>query len=197
MTARHCARSYRPLKARRPKVYNPDSRGPTSVSTTCDNPCSTCSIHQDCCTHLSGLRVTKTEFERCFVPHTELLEIEQEGPVLVLTPKNGAACPNWQGGGCAVYENRPRECRLFPFTLFVRKPSDGLVSLGYHSDTNCPLKAMLLPSEAEARAIVASFGEEAFTDAQLQITPESTFEWLRRRTKEAVWKLRCVLRKRA
>ena len=154
------------------------------MSSTCDNPCSTCSINQDCCTHLSGLRVTETEFQRCFASHLDQLDIEHEGPVLVLTPKHGAACPNWQAGGCAVYENRPRECRLFPFTLYVRKPGDRLVSIGYHSDTRCPQKQALLPPDADARAIVASFGEEAFPGLKLDITHETAQERLRRRQRK-------------
>ena len=158
------------------------------MSNSSDNPCASCSIDQDCCTHLSGLRVTAAEFERCFAAHADRLDIEHEGPVVVLTPKNHAPCPNWQQAGCAVYEDRPRECRLFPFTLYVRKPNDDLVSIGYHSDTRCPLKTTLLPADCDARAIVTSFAEEAFPGLQVEITRESTFERFQRRTKECAWK---------
>lgn len=165
------------------------------MSANHDNPCATCSIDQDCCTHLSGLRVTEAEFQRCFSSHVDLLHIEREGPVLVLTPKDGAACPNWQKGGCAVYDDRPRECRLFPFTLFVRKQGADLVSIGYHSDTRCPLKQALIAPDAEARAIVANFGEEAFPRSKLEVSRETTLERLRRRTAAAAWRLLSIIRK--
>src|SRR5262249_30822696 len=132
-------------------------------------------------------RVTEVEFQQCFAVHADKLTIRREGPIYVLTPKDGAACPNWVNGSCAVYDERPRECRLFPFTLFVRKQADGLVSIGYHSDTRCPMKIDLLPPDEVARDMITSFGAEAFPGVEVKVTRESLGEMLRRRTLESVW----------
>jgi len=152
-----------------------------SVTTATRNPCLACSIQQDCCTRLSGLRLTREEFQRCFSRHVERLEIKHEGPVYVITPKNGGTCPNWQDGGCAVYDERPRECRLFPFTLFVRQQTSHTVSLGYHCDTRCPMKTELLLAADEADAMVSDFGREAFPVMSVEALRESLIESLKRR----------------
>lgn len=144
------------------------------------NPCASCSIDQDCCTHLSGLRVTPAEFERCFADYADRLEICREGPVYVLTPKAGAPCPNWRDGGCAIYDVRPRECRLFPFTLYVERQSRDYVGLGYHCDTRCPLKHQLLCGDETARQLVEGFGREAFGSAVVRVHRESAWaRWSR------------------
>jgi Fe-S-cluster containining protein len=109
------------------------------------------------------------------------LDIKHEGPIYVITPKNGEACPNWHDGGCSVYDERPRECRLFPFTLFVRQQKSHAVSLGYHCDTRCPLKTELLRSEDEAQAIVSDFGREAFPAMSVEVAKMSRIKcWQRR-----------------
>lgn len=145
------------------------------------SPCASCTIGQDCCTHLSGLRITEVEFARCFAPHADKLLIERDGPIYVITPKSGI-CPNWGQGGCRVYDVRPRDCRLFPFTLFVRRRENDRLSLGYHSDTHCPLKNRLLPSGDEAEEILRGFGREAVPGATIEVARETGFEQLKRRT---------------
>ena len=64
---------------------------------------------------------------------------------------------------------------------------DDLVSIGYHSDTRCPLKESLLPPEAEARQIVAEFGAEAFPSVRVEVTHESIVEKFRRRAINTAW----------
>jgi len=172
-------------------------KNPVGASHPSPNPCEACSIGQDCCTHLSGLRVTEIEFARCFAAHADKLLIQREGTIYVITPKNGAACPNWENGGCAVYDARPRDCRLFPFTLFVRRRTDDGLSLGYHSDTRCPLKATLLASDHEARTIVRQFGNEALPGAAIEVTPETTLERLKRRARTSTYALLSRVRKRS
>jgi len=152
-----------------------------TATTATDNPCLACTIQQDCCTRLSGLRVTQWEFDRCFAQHADLLDIAREGPVFVLTPKGGQPCPNWKDGGCSVYDIRPRECRLFRFTLCVRSSSPGAVSLGYHCDTQCRFNDRLRGTEEVAASAVAEFGREAFGMVQIEVRRESRTEFLRRR----------------
>jgi Fe-S-cluster containining protein len=161
------------------------------VSESRPDPCASCSIHQACCSELSGLRVTAEEFERCFAAHADELIVEHEGPVRVLSPKGGGPCPNLgRDGRCTVYGHRPIECRLFPYTLYVRRAGDGHASLGYHGRTRCPQKAALLPSDAEARAMVTRFGRQAFGErVGLEVSREGLIERLRRRASSALSKL--------
>ncbi len=75
-----------------------------------------------------------------------------------------------------MYEVRPRECRLFPYTLFVREQRKDFVSIGYHSHTRCPLKNALLSSDANAQQTVIDFGTEAFPGARLAVRKQSAVE---------------------
>lgn len=159
------------------------------------NPCAGCTIHQDCCAHLSGLRLTAIEYERCFARHADSLTIEREGPVFVVSPRDGGPCPNWRDGSCTVYDARPRECRLFPHTLYVRQHRPALVTLRHHSDTRCPLKNELLTDADTASAEVLSFAREAFgTEIAIEVAPETAGERLVRRLRAAPYELLRALR---
>ena len=160
------------------------------------NPCAACTIDQGCCTHLSGLRLTRIEFDRCFKHHTEEILVDREGPLFVVSQRDGAACPNWQDGGCAVYDARPRECALFPHTLYVRSHAADGVSVRVHSDTNCPQKAQLLSSAAEAERMAREFAEEAFgSSTAIRVEHETKRQFLWRRIRNIVsWTLASLRR---
>ena len=159
------------------------------------NPCAACTIDQDCCTHLSGLRLTQIEFDRCFQQHADEIAVEREGPLFVVSQRDGAACPNWQGGGCAVYDVRPRECALFPHTLYVQQRGDE-ISVRVHSDTRCPLKAQLLGSGQAAEQLARQFAEEAFgKHARIRVGQETVWQLFRRRLRHLVSRLFDILLK--
>jgi Fe-S-cluster containining protein len=127
-----------------------------------DNPCLTCSIHQDCCTNLHGLKLTRNEYEAHFRQHADVLSVSQDGGIVTVSKKNGGACPNWKSDGCGVYLERPVECRLFPFTMDRVDLKKNEVIIGFHSDVNCPQKEKLLMPEPEAHALMRRFATEAF-----------------------------------
>lgn len=156
------------------------------MNITQTNPCAACTIDQDCCKHLSGLRLTQIEFNRCFKQHGDEIVVEREGPLFVLSQRDGAACPNWQEGGCAVYDVRPRECALFPQTLYVQQRGDA-ISIRVHSDTCCPLKAQLISSERVGEQIAREFAEEAFGEnSRIRVGYETAWQSLCRRIRQLV-----------
>ncbi|MBC8354830.1 MAG: hypothetical protein H8E66_22870 [Planctomycetes bacterium] len=166
------------------------------MDVTQSNPCTGCTIDQDCCTHLSGLRLTQLEFNRCFKQHTDQIVVEREGPLVVVSQQEGATCPNWQNDGCAVYDARPRECTLFPHTLYVQQHRDDSVSVHVHSDTQCPLKAQLRSSQQEAEQLAREFAEEAFGAATpIRVNHETILQLLRRRGRNLVSRVLDVLLK--
>jgi Fe-S-cluster containining protein len=145
-----------------------------------ENPCLACSIGQDCCSRLSGLRLAPREFERCFAVHADRIDVGRDGPLYVVSSRNGGACPNWSAQGCAIYDLRPMECRLFPHTIYMRNRAADRVSVVVHSDTRCPQKEKLKMTDAAARGLVAEFCREAFPGAVVEMHMESRFERLRR-----------------
>ncbi len=124
------------------------------------NPCLACTIAQGCCNEMQGLMVTETEYERVFSRHQNALEITQTGRLKRLTSKAGP-CPNWQGA-CTVYEDRPMECRLFPFTVSIVAATSKTVHITAHDRVDCPQKETLRPRETTARRLIEAFAREAY-----------------------------------
>lgn len=163
---------------------------------TSDNPCLTCTINQGCCTNLTGLCLTKTEYERCFVDHTDQIIVQRQGPLYIVSQADGNACPNWQGSGCTVYDERPRECALFPHTLYLREQRGDKYTLCVHSDTHCPQKKQLASSQDDAEELVLEFAKEAFGDsASITVRGETSMERVSRSLKNSASKLISAVRR--
>lgn len=133
-----------------------------AMNESLDNPCLTCSIGQDCCRKLSGLKLTESEYKQHFAIHREKLEVRQDGQIYVVSSKEGHACPHWSNNQCTVYDERPIECRLFPYTIGVIDRKQGHVLLSFHARTGCPNKKELLVSEDKAKEMVFLFARNAF-----------------------------------
>ncbi len=129
------------------------------------NPCATCITHQHCCRELEDLRLTPGEYKRHFLECKERLSVRQKGPVFKVSVRPGHACPHWKDG-CAVYDERSRECRLFPYGIGALVVFRRRVLLTFHAyDSGCPnLEALRMPRE-QARELVTTFATEAFGEA--------------------------------
>jgi len=126
-----------------------------------DNICATCEISQDCCTNLSGLQLSRAEFERNFLRHRDSLIIKEYNGIYKISGRANK-CPNWDDNRCAVYETRSIECRLFPYTIGGIMRIGRFVVLTYHHRTRCPQKDRLLASRTVVVNMLKSFAEEAF-----------------------------------
>ena len=120
------------------------------------NPCLKCTIGQDCCSNLHGLRVSHGEYERTFARWADRLDVRHDGSTVILATHGGGACPNFQGR-CTVYETRPMECRLFPHSIGSVIETRHGISVSVHSRTTCPLKSQLISSDEIAHAMVADW----------------------------------------
>ena len=158
------------------------------MENTSVNLCEKCPIEQDCCRHLTGLKLTGREFEELFAPYQNLLTVRKIGPVHEISINNRGPCPHWLNG-CAVYEKRAVECRLFPYTINEIKMDRKRVTLTYHARTRCPFKNELLPFRKEAEEMIHTFAREAFGEGvSVKIKYESGFY----RAKSTVPKLRRI-----
>ena len=131
------------------------------MSKTFDNPCENCCIGQDCCTNLKGLKLTKSEYKQHFARHQDRLVVQQKGLIYEVSAKQGGTCPHWNDG-CAIYNDRSIECRLFPYTIKQFRFYHGRVLLTLSDYTNCPLKRMLLLPWNEAQNLASLFARDAF-----------------------------------
>jgi len=131
------------------------------VTDVTDNLCAACDISQDCCTNLSRLNLSKAEFERNFLRHRESLLIKEHSGIYEVSGRRNG-CPNWGGKRCTVYETRPIECRLFPYTIGDAMRIGRFVVLTYHQRTRCPQKHRLLAPRMEVADMLVSFTEDVF-----------------------------------
>ncbi|MCP4348112.1 MAG: YkgJ family cysteine cluster protein [Desulfobacterales bacterium] len=130
-----------------------------------NNMCSKCSIKQDCCRNLSGLRMSEIEYKQHFANNNDGLTVMQVGRLFLVSAKDGHSCPYWTGDQCSIYADRPMECRLFPYSLGKIIHIGSSVNISFHSRTECPDKEILLMSKADANKMIVSFSRQAFHDA--------------------------------
>jgi Fe-S-cluster containining protein len=132
------------------------------MSTVSDNPCVACPTN--CCTLKGwiGLILTKDEFEKHFKGHAEELFVRLSDNYVVISTKEGRVCPHLSDGGCRIYQDRPIDCRLYPYQMRFISGNAGKVKLVFHTRSDCPQKNALLIPEAEARALVMEFGKKVF-----------------------------------
>lgn len=129
-----------------------------------DSPCASCSIGQYCCSYLKNLKLTKSEYKRHFAQHQRKLEVRQEGSIYIVSAKQGQTVSCWSNK-CLIYNDRPIECRLYPYTIGVVWIWHARILITFHSRrTGCPHKQLLLISRDEARELISSFARDAFGD---------------------------------
>jgi len=135
-----------------------------------------CSINQDCCTNLVGLRLTTAEYNLCFSHHVGLGKVtaKREGFIYIINSDKKKICPNWKNGGCFIYEDRPLECRLFPYTLYVKKQTQKKAEVRFHLARSCPMVSQLRMTDHAAKTMVKNFCVEAFgVNMEIIVKPES------------------------
>lgn len=142
---------------------------------------------QHCCKQLTGLMLTRDEYEKLFKSHEENLSVKQSDGIYIVTPRDGAACPHWAQGGCTVYLDRPLDCRLYPYMMTRVARSGDRIKVFLKAGQHCAL--MELMSKAEAHALVTEFWRKAAGDgADIIIRPESELvyrlqSWIRALTR--------------
>lgn len=117
------------------------------------NPCLKCPVDQSCCRNLNGLTLNDEEYDRLFAEHSAEFRRVKNGKLYKIYSDGGASCPHWDGQ-CQVYESRPMDCDLYPYTIANIFEGKGSVYATFHSRTECPLSDELIqPREAAAATI--------------------------------------------
>lgn len=131
-----------------------------------DNLCDPCSTNQHCCTRLDGLMLTRDEYEAHFKKYEESLLVEESDGVYRVSPRNGAACPNWGDGGCTVYPHRSIDCRLYPYIMARVDKGNGTLKVTLRMSSQCPKTDVLgrLMPKTEAYALATEFWRKVAGD---------------------------------
>ncbi len=153
------------------------------------NPCLDCPTHQSCCRELHGLTVSQTEYYRHFKAHEDTITVFRKGALFEIWAKDGGGCPNWQGQ-CAVYETRPMDCDLYPFTIGNVFETPDKVYVTYHKRTGCPLVADIVQAQSEAQALLEQFFADNFPGRKVSVVCDEGPVRLKHLAKRAVHKLK-------
>ena len=135
-----------------------------------DNPCLTCKADQQCCKVL-GLKLSRDEFEQHFKAHSSRLTIIKYKKMYIVYPRNNLPCPYWdKKNGCGIYENRPIDCRLYPYDLHKLIEKNGVIEIEFYDQTDCPHKENLFMQPDEAKDLMKTLARNAYgQDKQINI----------------------------
>ena len=134
------------------------------MGNTNSNPCSTCATGYGCCTlkGACGLMLTKEEFDKHFKGHTDKLVVRSSRNFVIISSRDGFACPHLDVGGCRIYHERPIDCRLFPHMMSNVFERRNHIKIVFHDRSDCPQKGHLFQPTDEARALVMEFARSVF-----------------------------------
>ena len=122
-----------------------------------DNPCLICSVDQQCCSRLSGLRLSEEEFRKYFRDHSAKLSVLKYNKMFIVSTPDSRPCPHWQKSGCTIYADRPADCRLYPFEIKKISDKDSHVEVTFGENPGCPQKESLLMPIEEAKGLITIF----------------------------------------
>jgi Fe-S-cluster containining protein len=134
------------------------------MSKSKDNPCVGCSTDQHCCSQLSSLFLAEEEYDQHFKKYAAILDIIWSNKFVVVSVTQGGPCPHWGENGCLIYQNRPIDCRVFPYVTTQIIEKRNKIKITFHSSSDCPKRDSLYPlmPEAEIRKLLTAFGKKTF-----------------------------------
>jgi len=108
--------------------------------------------------------LTKEEFERHFKSHSEKLEVRPSNGFIIISSKEGQVCPHYEISGCRIYNDRPIDCRLFPYVMHRFITRLNKTKIVYHTNSDCPEKNALFQHvpKAIARSLIMEFGKKVY-----------------------------------
>ena len=127
-----------------------------------NNPCQTCPAEQQCCEVL-GLKLSKREFEKHFKKHSDKLSVIKYNKMFIVYPRKNLPCPYWdERKGCGIYQERPIDCRLYPYDLHQIIEKNGVIEIEFYDQTDCPHKEKLFMPVDKAKELMKSLARDVF-----------------------------------
>lgn len=118
------------------------------------NPCPQCVVNQRCCRELSGLRLSKEEFEKNFKEYSSRLSIERHGNMYIVSVKDKIPCPHWKKNQCSIYNDRPIDCMLYPYEIYRIIEDYNSLNVFVCENPDCPHREHLLISREEVNKTI-------------------------------------------
>jgi Fe-S-cluster containining protein len=132
------------------------------MATVQENLCLVCSENQRCCSQLSGLRLAKEEFEKYFRYYSNELSIAEDNKVFIVSSHNNGPCPYWEKSGCRIYNERPFDCRVYPYEIIGVVERKKIIEITFRDSPCCPQREHLSMPIEEAQALMKIFGQTVY-----------------------------------
>ena len=129
--------------------------------TISENPCQVCRIDQRCCKDIS-LKVSVREYEKNFKKHASSLKTVKYNKMVIVFPKHSQPCPYWNGSGCSIYDDRPVDCRLYPFELHRLVEKKHNIEAVFYDQSDCPHKEALFIPVEEAKELITALARDVY-----------------------------------
>jgi Fe-S-cluster containining protein len=126
------------------------------------NPCMSCDVEQRCCKTLHDLRLSVAEFEKHFRRHADRLSVLKYSNTFLVSPQNQLPCPYLGENGCRIYDERPIDCRLFPYVLVNIENKRDKIRVTFHKDSDCPHREDLFVPLDEAKELMTRLAREVY-----------------------------------
>ena len=110
--------------------------------------------------------LTAGEYDALFRRFEKELDVKNANGVILVTPREGERCPHLLGHDCQVYQDRPIDCRLYPY-MMVRVVERGHRATVFFTPRSlCPENDRIrsLMSEDEAKTLVVTFWKQVYDE---------------------------------
>ena len=136
------------------------------MSDTAINPCAGC--RSSCCCDLRKLKLSPPEYQQIYERFSDRFTVERKGLLYELSMRPEYNCPHLNGQMlCTIYDSRPVECRIFPYTVNRTYHLGPLVLFTYHGQTPCLRKKELFPSHREARRQIRRLARDTYGSGKI------------------------------
>jgi Fe-S-cluster containining protein len=140
------------------------------MSTFQENPCLACTENQRCCSRLSGLRLSEEEFRKYFRNHSDRLSVVKDNKVFIVTSQDNGPCPHWDLSGCMIYNDRPIDCRVYPYEITQVVKQRKVIQIKFRESPACSQREHLLMPIEEAEELMKVFGQSAYGSGKQVVT---------------------------
>ena len=132
------------------------------MSSQQNNPCLACNVNQQCCSHLAGLRLSQKEFDKYFKIHSDRLSITNRNNVFIVSAVDSGPCPHWEPDGCRIYNERPVDCRVYPYEIIEIREKKKVIEIVFRDSPTCPqINQLAMPFE-EAEELMKNLGQAIY-----------------------------------
>ena len=131
-------------------------------STSNNNPCLACKVDQQCCSKLSGLRLSKKEYEKYFQILADRLTVVEHDKMFIVSVPDKGPCPYWEQDGCRIYSARPIDCRVYPYEIIEIREQKKFIEIKFRDSPSCPQTDELKMPVEKAKMLMKQLGQAAY-----------------------------------